>query len=171
MGCSLSLRLCAQSAKFSIELRRPLAAIGGLGVSALGEKGGISGPAATGLTFPTMQGRIALPAPSAAAAQPRAAAPIKGGACETAPVEGGFAAERLIERDGRAQLVFGVCDDAYVIDFPQRRDTPQTGAMPRSTRAPAPRSRPLPTIRAGDPRMGWRAPRQAKAAGARLRRP
>ena len=48
---------------------------------------------------------------------------------------------------------------------------PQTGAMPRSTRAPAPRSRPLPTIRAGDPRMGWRAPRQAKAAGARLRRP
>ena len=39
LGCSLSLRLCAQSAKFSIELRRPVAAIGGLGVSALGEKG------------------------------------------------------------------------------------------------------------------------------------
>ena len=87
-----------------------------------------------------MQGRNALPAPSAAAAQPRAAAPIKGGAFETAPVEGGFAAERLIERDGRAQLVFGVRDDAYVIDFPQRRDTAanrrqatldaRTGALP-----------------------------------------
>ena len=104
-----------------------------------GRKGGISGPAATGLTFPTMQGRNALPAPSAAAAQPRAAAPIKGGACETAPVEGGFAAERLIEHDGRARLVFGVCDDAYVIDFPQRRDTaakPPPGHARRAHRRP-----------------------------------
>ena len=125
-----------------------------------GKKGGISGPAATGLTFPTTQGRNALPAPSAAAAQPRAAAPIKGGACETAPVEGGFAAERLIERGGRARLVFGVCDDACLIDFPQRRDTAanrrqatldaRTGTLCR---------RPVPTIRAGDPRMGWHARR------------
>ena len=70
---------------------------------------GASTPAATGPKFPTTQGRSALPAPSAAAAQPRAAAPIKGGACETVSVESGFAAERLIERDGRTLSVFGVC--------------------------------------------------------------
>ena len=149
-----------------------MAAIGGWVVGALGEKGGISGPAATGLPFPTMQGRNALPAPSAAAAQPRAAAPIKGGACETAPVEGGFAAERLIERDGRARLVFGVCDGACLIDFPQRRDTAanrrqatldaRTGALPPAA----------PDDPSGRCAHGMaRAPRQAKTAGARLRRP
>ena len=63
LDCSLRLRLCAQSAKLSIELRRPLAARGGWVVSALGEKAGMSAPAATGLTFPTTQGRNALPAP------------------------------------------------------------------------------------------------------------
>ena len=44
MGCSLRLRLCAQSAKLSIELRRPLAARGGWVVSALGEKGASAPP-------------------------------------------------------------------------------------------------------------------------------
>ena len=44
LGCSLRLRLCAQSAKLSIELRRPLAARGGWVVSALGEKGASAPP-------------------------------------------------------------------------------------------------------------------------------
>lgn len=171
-GVQPSLRLCAQSAKLSIELRRPAAAIGGLGVSALGEKGGIGAPAATGLKFPTMQGRIALPAPSAAAAQPRAAAPIKGGACETAPVEGGFAAERRIERDGRERLVSGVCDDACLIDFPQRRDTAANRRQATlGERTGAPQSA-APDDPSGRSAHGMaRAPRQAKAVGVRLRRP
>ena len=172
LGVQPGLRLCAQSAKLSIELRRPVAATGGLGVSALGEKGGIGAPAATGLKFPTMQGRIALPAPSAAATHPRAAAPIRGGACETAPVEGGFAAERLIERDGRVWLVFGVCDEACLIDFPQSRDTAanrRQATLDARTGAPQPTALDDPSGRSAHGMAC--APRQAKAAGSRLRRP
>ena len=113
------------------------------------------------------------PAPHrAAVAQPRAAAPIKGGACETAPVEGGFAAERLIERDGRARLVFGVCDDTCRIDFPKRQDTAanrRQATLDARTGAPQPAAPDDPSGRSAHGMA--RAPRQAKAAGARLRRP
>ena len=43
-GVQPGLRLCAQSTKFSIQFRRPVAARGGWGVSALGEEGGASAP-------------------------------------------------------------------------------------------------------------------------------
>ena len=108
----------------------------------------------------------------AAAAHPRAAAPIRGGACETAPVEGGFAAERLIERDVRARLVSGVCDGAYVINFPERRDTAanrRQATLDARTGAPRPAAPDDPSGRSAHGMAC--APRQAKAAGARLRRP
>ena len=72
LDCSLRLRLCAQSAKLSIELRRPVAAGGGWGVSTPATT---SAPQPPPDLFPTMQGRIALPAPGAAAAIPAPAPP------------------------------------------------------------------------------------------------
>ena len=112
------------------------------------------------------------PAPHrAAAAQPRAAAPIKGGACETAPVEGGFAAKRLIARGGRARLVFGVCDGACRIDFPKRRDGAANRRQTTLDERPGALQPAAPDDPGGRSAHGMAcAPRQAEA-GARLRRP
>ena len=113
------------------------------------------------------------PAPAgAAAAQPRAAAPIKGGARETATVDGGFAAERLIARGGRARLAFGVCDGACRIEFPKRRDGAANRRLATLDARPGALQPAAPDDPSGRSAHGMAcAPRQAKAAGARLQRP
>ena len=100
------------------------------------------------------------PAPhGAAAAHGHAAEPIEDGACEMAPVEGGFVSERPIEHNGRIWSMFEFYNEAGRIDFRELRDAAENRRQAKFSAHTGAMQPAAPDDPNADPRIGWRARR------------
>ena len=95
----------------------------------------------------------------AAAAHGHAAEPIEDGACEMAPVEGGFVSERMIKHDGHIWSMFEFYDETGRIDFRELRDPARNRRQAKFNTRTGAMQPVAPDDRSTDPRIGWRARR------------